>query len=136
MCTRSKTQVARKTPQRVGFPSFLLRKLYRRGSLTPTAGGFRFTLQNPLANATIVAPPRFVINGIQYTGHQADAVVDLGSLTPSQPFVFERGTSLDIGFSGMLLRGANRIQIEAETDEFGLLEIFVEDRLRSDDSEE
>ncbi|MGB1586515.1 MAG: hypothetical protein ACPHID_05675 [Thermoplasmatota archaeon] len=120
----------------MGFPSFLLRKLYRRGSLTPVAGGFRFTLQNPLATATIVAPPRFVINGVQFTGAQVDAVIDLGALTAAKPFVFERGTSLDLQFAGALLRGANRIQIEAETDEFGLLEIFVEDRLRSDDSEE
>ena len=49
----------------MGIPLFVLRKLYRRGSLTQTGERrFRFTLQNPLDDATLVAPPRIVINGV------------------------------------------------------------------------
>lgn len=123
----------------MGIPLFVLRKLYRRGSLTQTGERrFRFTLQNPLADATLVAPPRIVINGVHFAPDAIDAPVDLATISPATPFVFPKGGHFDLHFEGALLRGANRIHITAESDEFGELEIFVEDKLMqaSDDSEE
>lgn len=117
----------------VGIPLFLLRKLYRRGSLTQTGERrFRFTMQNPLADATLVAPPRFVINGVQYAADGIDAPVDLSTITASKPFVFPKGARFDLSFHGALLRGANRIHITVATDEFGELEVFVEDKVIQD----
>ncbi len=114
----------------VSIPGFLVRKLYKRGSLRETADGrFAFTLHNPLGSATIIAPPAFTINGIR---HQADAVhatgLELSHISTDKPFVFSKGAHLDVTFEGRLLRGANRIHMVASTKEFGDLELFVEDR--------
>lgn len=116
---------------RVAVPTFLLRKLYRRGSLREVGDGrFAFTLQNPLASATVTGPPKATVNGIV---HKAKDIkvngLDLESLTPEAPWRFEKGQHVDLVFAGHVLRGANRILVEVPTAEFGALEIFVEDRL-------
>ncbi len=113
----------------VSIPGFLVRKLYKRGSLRETADGrFAFTLHNPLGSATIIAPPTFTINGIR---HQPTAVhapgVEIAHISAERPFTFSKGAHLDVSFDGRLLRGANRIHMVASTKEFGDLELFVED---------
>ena len=128
-----KRQVPRNGSNHVGIPLFLLRKLHRRRSLTQTGDKrFRFTMQNPLADATLIQPPRFVINGVDYPAAGVDAPVDLGSISPAAPFVFPKGGRFDLNFNGSLLRGANRIHIVAVSEEFGDLEIFVEDKVIQD----
>ncbi len=114
----------------MGIPGFLVRKLYRRGSLRETADGrFGFVLHNPLGQATIIAPPRFTINGIR---HRPSAIrvahLDLEGISPEAPYVFGKGDAIDLSFDGRLLRGANRIHMVAATKEFGELELFVEDQ--------
>jgi hypothetical protein len=113
----------------VAAPLWLLRKLYRRGSLVQTgARQFQLTLQNPLGDANLVAPPRIVINGLEFAPGAVHAPVDLTAFSAASPYLFARGTSMDVAFEGSLLRGANRIHITVESKEFGELEIFVEDR--------
>ncbi len=113
----------------MGIPGFLVRKLYKRGSLRETADGrFAFVLHNPLGDATIVAPPRFTINGIRHKPSDiAVRGLDLASISMETPYHFGKGAALDLFFSGRLLRGANRIHMVAATKEFGELELFVED---------
>ncbi len=111
-------------------PEFLLRRLYKRGSLRETGDGrFAFTLQNPLRVATILAPPHIVVNGISY---QPKSVVsdrtDLATISDDRPFVFRKGQEATLQFPGRLLRGGNRIHIAAKTKEFGDIEIYVEDK--------
>jgi hypothetical protein len=109
-------------------PDFVLRKLYRRGSLRETGNGrFSLTLQNPLGTATIVGPPIFVINGIAYKPDQVAGPVDFTTLSPEHPFVFRKGDVADVAFPGRLLRGGNRIHLAVPTVEFGEIEVYVED---------
>ncbi len=114
----------------MGVPGFLLRKLYERGSLRETADGcFSFRLQNPLATATLIGPPVFVINGVHYHGDDvlADGV-SLADIAPDAPFAFRKGDQLELTFPGRLLRGGNRIHMAVPTKEFDEIEFLVEDR--------
>lgn len=112
------------------IPAFLARKLYKRSSLRETADGrFAFTLHNPLGNATLVAPPRFVINGVRHMpGEYSVEGLDPAQIGPENPFEFPKGAQIDVAFTGRLLRGANRIHLIAETKEFGIIDMLVEDR--------
>lgn len=110
-------------------PDFVLRRLYQRGSLRETGDGrFAFTLQNPLGEATLTAPPRIVVNGIAYRPEQVRAPgIDLGAISAQQPLLFRKGMSVQLEMPGRLLRGGNRIHITGQTREYGEVEVYVED---------
>ncbi len=121
----------RPLPHAVALPEFLLRKLYRKGSLRETGDGrFAFGLQNPLGDATLVSPPRIVVNGIHYPPENVTSrIVDLARISAADPFPFRKGDRVTLRFTGHLLRGGNRIHITAQTKEWGELVIYTEDRL-------
>lgn len=113
----------------MSLPAFLVRKLYRRGSLRETADGrFAFTLHNPLGSATVVSPPTFTVNGVRHPLGQVTARVDLAGISEDDPLPFAKGDEIDVSFPGRLLRGANRIHVVIATREFGTLDLFVEDQ--------
>ena len=122
----------------------MTRKLYKRGSLRPEGPGrFSFVIHNPLVQASLTSPPRFVVNGVQYDADAVEAEpaaggdgVALHAASAEHPLVLAKGDAIRITFPGHLLRGANRIQIQAETDEFGTLDVFVEERRPQGDEEE
>lgn len=111
-------------------PEFILKRLYKKGSLRETGDGrFAFTLQNPLRVATILAPPRIVVNGIHYEPDEvAFGTGTLADVGKDGPFAFKKGAEAELHFHGHLLRGGNRIHLTAETKEFGDIEVYVEDR--------
>ena len=113
----------------MGIPDFLLRKLYRKGSLRTTADGrFGFTLHNILGTATVIAPPRVVVNGILYTPDKLQSKkVRPADIAERTPFVFRKGDRITVRMAGYLLRGGNRIQVTVKTREFGDLNIEVDD---------
>ena len=113
----------------VGIPDFLLRKLYRKGSLRSTADGkFAFTLHNVLGTATVVAPPRVVVNGIAYPPEKLESrQVQPDTMAERTPFVFRKGDRITVRMAGHLLRGGNRIQVTVKTREFGDLNIETDD---------
>ena len=111
-------------------PDFLLRKLYRKGSLREVGSDhFAFELRNVLGTATIVKPPVMVVNGI---GHRPEDV-DIGrfaleKVSEESPWVFAKGDEVTVRLKGHLLKAGNRIHVLARTKEFGDIEILVEDR--------
>jgi hypothetical protein len=113
----------------VGIPDFLLRKLYRKGSLRSTADGkFAFSLHNVLGTATVVSPPRVVVNGIAYAADKIESrKVHPASITERTPFLFRKGDRLTVRLPGRLLRGGNHIQVTVKTREFGDLVIEADD---------
>jgi hypothetical protein len=125
----AKPQARRQAFAGVGIPDFLLRRLYRKGSLRGTADGrFAFTLHNILGTATVVAPPRVVVNGVLYTADRLESKkVRPADITERTPFVFRKGDRLTVRMAGHLLRGGNRIQVTVQTREFGDLNIEVDD---------
>ena len=113
----------------MGIPDFLLRKLYRKGSLrTVGENRFAFTLRNILGTATVTAPPRVVVNGIAYPADKLQSKqVRAADITERTPFVFRKGDRVTVRMPGHLLRGGNRIQVQVKTREFGDLNIEVDD---------
>ena len=113
----------------VGIPDFLLRKLYRKGSLRTTGDGrFAFTLHNVLGTATVVAPPRVVVNGLAYAPDKIESKkVRPASITERTPFLFRRGDRITVRLAGRLLRSGNHLQVVVKTREFGDLNIEVDD---------
>ena len=110
-------------------PDFILRKLYRKGSLRETGDGrVAFTLQNPLGKGTLGAPPRILLNGMLVPVGDVRCRIDFARISVENPYVFTKGERLEIDIPGRLLRGGNRLQIVGQSKEFGELEIFVEDR--------
>ena len=115
-------------------PAWLTRKLFVRGSLRETRTGFTFRLQNVLSSAQLVAPPRIVVNGVDHPPERIEArrvggdVVDVPAISPKRPLGFPRGSRWRLDLTGRLLMGPNRVQIVVETEEFGPLEIFVEEQ--------
>jgi len=114
----------------VGVPGFLLRKLYKRGSLTALDDErFTFTIQNTLGTATLVSPPDITVNGIHHPAADVDAgPIDLAKLSWSHPYVFKRGTEIELRLVGRLMR-SNRIHIRIDTKEFDDIDFLVEDHL-------
>ena len=112
------------------LPEFLLRKLYRKGSLHETAPGhFGFALHNRLGSATIMAPPHITINGIAYSPQRVKSEgLDPAAISPRNPYIFAKGQEVFVQLPGSLLRGGNQIQVVVQTKEFGELRIEVEDR--------
>ena len=113
----------------MGIPDFLLRRLYRKGSLrTVGENRFAFTLRNVLGTATLVAPPRVVVNGIAYSADRLQSrQVRPADITERTPFVFRKGDRVTVRMAGHLLRAGNRIQVQVRTKEFGDLNIEVDD---------
>jgi hypothetical protein len=110
-------------------PDFILRKLYKKGSLRETGDGrVAFTLKNPLGTGTLVAPPRILLNGILVPIERVRCRIDFAGLTVEHPYVFTKGETIDIDVPGRLLRGGNRLQIVGQSKEWGELELFVEDK--------
>lgn len=112
----------------MGVPSFLLRKLYKKGSLRQIGPGiFAFTLHNPLGKATLTAPPHFVVNGVFHDPADVEAgTLHLDTISADHPFVFAKGDEWDLVFSGNLLRGNNRIHVTAQTIEFDEIDFLIE----------
>ncbi len=124
----------------MAIPGFLLRKLYKRGSLRVTGPGrLEFTLQNVLGNATIILPPDIMINGVRYHPENVvanDGDVDLASITRDKPLEFRRGEQVTMEVAGHALRGANHIFVTVQTREWGELEILIDERTPLTDEEE
>jgi hypothetical protein len=119
----------------VQIPDFLLRKLYRKGSLRETGDGrFAFAIKNVLGTATVRLPPVIVVNGIGHRPEQVQATLAGGAplrmeaISEGRPWTFAKGEEVTLHFPGRLLRGANRIHILVRTKEFGDVEIYAEDK--------
>ncbi len=112
----------------MAVPAFLLRKLYKRGSLRELPGArFTFSLHNPLGMATLVSPPHIVVNGVAHPPNKIRAgAADLASITPVTPFLFPKGDEVELELKGHLLRGGNRIHVVVQTREWGELDMLFD----------
>ncbi len=117
-------------------PTFLLKKLYVKGSLKNTATGFELTIQNTLAPGTIVGLAPLQVDGIEYpleqtkmalpAGHQASAL----DVSTESPLRFGLGDKVTIQVEGKALpAGLHKLTISPKTKEAGILQIPVEDTI-------
>lgn len=118
------------------IPTFLLKKLYVKGSFKNTAKGFRLALRNTLAPGTLVG-----VGAIQIDGHDVPrekiwiAVNDAAPVRASDvsfdtPRVFPLNATVTFEVEDQpLTPGTHRVQIAVDTQEAGQLKIDAEDSI-------
>jgi hydroxymethylglutaryl-CoA reductase (NADPH) len=115
------------------IPSMLLKKLYQKGSLKNTEGGFEFALKNTLAPGTIVGLRTLVVDGQKVDPAQIE--VSFGGKTwPAEQVSVQNPLDFAINLvvmvrvkGGQLAAGPHKIYILPNTKEVGELDIEIAD---------
>ncbi len=117
------------------IPSFLLKKLYVKGSLENVDDGFQFKLKNSLSPGTAVAMEPFKVNGTEYpldatvVSSEGDSVT-ASELSEGQPFQIKVGVDIVIHIKGeQLPAGDHKIDVSLTTKEVGKLAFDVTDSI-------
>lgn len=115
------------------IPGFMLKQMYRQGSLANHQGGFAFAVHNPLMDATIVTVKELTVGGMTYGLEEVEFTkgeITLPGTTVSedQPVDFFKGDIVAIRVNGYNLNpGEHTIILKVHTEEFGTLKIEVQD---------
>jgi len=117
-------------------PTFLLKKLYAKGSLKNTATGFELAIQNTLAPGTIVGLAPLQVDGTEYPLEKTTAILPDGSqlsatdVSAESPVRFAIGDRVTIQVEGKpLVAGPHKLVISPKTTEAGILDILAEDMI-------
>jgi len=117
------------------IPTFLLRKLYIKGSLENVDDGFRFKLKNSISSGTAISIEPIKVNGNEYP---LDAIIissDDGQIKGSEisegnSFPIKVGLDISIHVKGGALpEGEHTIDISLTTKEVGKLAFDVTDSI-------
>ena len=118
-------------------PSFLLKKLYLKGSLKNTERGFEFRIKNILAPGTIVDLTSLEVDGrevlldrvtVAWEGREARAA----EVSPERPFPFDVNVEAALRVEGeQLTAGSHQISLTVVTKEVGELTIPIADSVQN-----
>lgn len=120
----------------MSLPAFVLRQLYRKGSLESSASAFGFELCNPLMDATVVGVKEvkvgdtvFPLTEVTFDKH--GDVRSAAEVSPDQPVDFPKGSRVKVTVKGYRLdAGTYPLRFVIDTEEFGRLKIEADDELR------
>lgn len=117
-------------------PASILRRLYVKGSLSNTETGFKFSLKNPLADATLIKPLTITVDGkpvelgnikLLFEGK----TINNSEISASSPVDFNVNTTVQIFVDGIKLEpGEHLIIIMGSTREYGDIKFDVKDILK------
>ena len=117
------------------IPSFLLKKLYMKGSLTNVDDGFVFKIKNSLAPGTATNMDPLKVDDVEYpldamTIKVGDDVYQGAAIAGGEPFPIKVGVEIEIHIKGdSLSEGEHKIDIAIETKEAGRLAFDVTDAI-------
>ncbi len=118
------------------IPTFLLKKLYVKGSFKNTPTGFQLALQNTLANGTLIGVGAIRIDAREISPEQifitvgANAPVRASDIALATPRVFPLNTIVTFRVEDQpLAPGAHRVHFSVNTQEAGELKIDAEDSI-------
>lgn len=117
------------------IPTFLLRKLYIKGSLENIDDGFQFKLKNSISSATAMKIEPIKINGNEYPLEatmisSADGEITGNEISASNTFPIKVGLDITIKVKGEPLpEGNHKIDIALTTKEVGKLAFDVQDSI-------
>ena len=118
------------------IPSFLLKKLYVKGSFKNTANGFQISLNNILAPGTILGISPLQIDGRNVPLDQIEIVVGneapmrASDITPKSPKTFPINALATFNVQDQpLTPGPHRLTVQFNTKEVGELKIDAEDKI-------
>lgn len=118
------------------IPSFILRKLYVKGSLRATHNGFAFDLKNTIAPGTITALNGLTVDGCtispdHITVHLPgrDEPCRASEISDRSPLRFDVGAAVTLQVADYLKPGAHEFIIHVLVREIGPLNIPASDTL-------
>jgi len=116
----------------VKVPSFMLKRLYVKGSLKKEEYGFSFKLKNVLAKATIVEPLKLRVDGEEVDQSKVEVYIggEKIQIGEGNQFSFDVGTEVEIKVKDKPLEeGEHIIEITTKSKEFGELKFDIKDTL-------
>jgi hydroxymethylglutaryl-CoA reductase (NADPH) len=117
------------------IPSFLLKKLYVKGSLENVDDGFQFKIKNSLSPGTAVGMDAFKVDGNEYsldmtTISSEGESMSAAELATGQTFAIKVGVDILIHIKGEPLpEGDHKVEIALTTKEVGRLAFDVTDSI-------
>ena len=117
-------------------PSFLLKKLYVKGSFKNTTSGFQLSLRNTLAPGTLLGISPLQIDGRNVPLNQIQIVVGenapvrASDISPKSPSAFPiNALVMFLVEDQPLAPGPHRVTVQVDTQEAGKLKIDAEDSI-------
>jgi hydroxymethylglutaryl-CoA reductase (NADPH) len=118
------------------IPPFILKKLYVRGSLRNTDGGFALELKNAVAPGTIIAFAGLDVDGQMMAPSQITLTMldgelrEANGISGQSPLSFDLGTTVVLHASGRTLEpGPHELAVHVVVQEIGPLHIPISDEL-------
>ena len=118
------------------IPSFVLKKLYVKGSLRSEEEGFALDIKNTIAPGTLLGITGLTLDGETVPLAQVQVVPDAGVARPAaaisaeEPLSFPVGATFSLVATGRsLVPGKHQLQIGVVVKDVGPLEIPVADEL-------
>ncbi|MHA1907130.1 MAG: hypothetical protein ACW98Y_07535 [Candidatus Thorarchaeota archaeon] len=117
------------------IPSFLLKKLYVKGSLENVDDGFQFKLKNSLSPGTAIGMEPLKINETEYaldatTITSGEEIINAADIAGGGSFAIKVGVDITIHVKGdQLPEGEHKIGISLTTKEVGKLAFEVSEAL-------
>ncbi|RDE14934.1 MAG: hydroxymethylglutaryl-CoA reductase [Candidatus Thorarchaeota archaeon] len=117
------------------IPTFLLRKLYIKGSLKNDGDGFTFKLKNTISSGTAIHIEPIKVNGTEYPLDatiisSSDGKVTGSEISEKKSFPIKVGLDISIHVKGATLpAGDHKIDISLTTKEVGKLAFDVTDSI-------
>ncbi len=117
------------------IPTFLLRKLYVKGSLENVDDGFKFKLKNSISTATAVDFKPLKVNGNEYPLETTVISSEVGeiavnAISKENSFAIKVGLDITVHVKGdQLAAGEHTIDIALATTEVGDLAFDVKDTI-------
>ena len=115
------------------IPSFLLAKLYVKGSLKNNDNGFEFSLKNIIDSTMLIGIGPITVGEKNYEGNSitmtvADKTVNGAELSRSNSIPVRMGVPLKVAIAGdKLAAGAQKISVSATTSDIGKIKFDVSD---------
>jgi len=119
----------------MSVPSFLLKKLYVKGSLKNTENGFELALKNNLAPGTLIGMGPLAIDDATYAPEAIHIKSPQGEwqgneISNKNPVTFGMNAEVKISVQGSpLVPGEHHVVFSVMTREIGRVEFDVTDRL-------
>lgn len=115
------------------IPSFLLAKLYVKGSLKNNENGFEFALKNIVDSTVLIGIGPITVGGKDYEGGAiamtvGEQVVNGAELSRSNPIPVRMGVPMKVSVTGNRLEaGSQRITVAATTSDIGKIKFDIND---------
>jgi hypothetical protein len=117
------------------IPSFLLAKLYVKGSLKNNETGFEFALKNIIDSTMLIGIGPITVGEKTYEGtnitlSMADKAVNGAELSRSNSVIVRMGVPMTVSIAGERLNaGEQRVTVAATTSDIGKIKFDINDKV-------